>query len=115
MKSRLIARTRGTNHLDGWCPVVSIRSIEGAIHPEQDRTMDMKRILISQILMTLIMASTMSAIMLLISVGPTQLWLDQWPRQFLTAWPIAFVMTNVAWPVSQALTRLILPASTRAS
>jgi Protein of unknown function (DUF2798). len=70
--------------------------------------MDKRTILISQLVMTFMMAFSMSAIMLLIAVGPTAAWLQIWPKQFLIAWPIAFVMTLVTWPLSQKLTRLIL-------
>ena len=75
--------------------------------------MDKRTIIISQILMTGMMALSMSAIMLLIAVGPTAAWLEIWPMQFITAWPIAFVMTNLAWPVSQAMTRAITRAAKR--
>ena len=76
--------------------------------------MDKRTIIVSQILMTGMMAFSMSAIMLLLAVGPTAQWLEIWPTQFITAWPIAFVMTNVAWPLSQALTRKILGGGKRA-
>ena len=69
--------------------------------------MDKRTILISQLLMTFMMALSMSAIMLLIAVGPTAAWLEAWPKQFLIAWPIAFILTMVAWPLAQTLTRLI--------
>ena len=35
----------------------------------------------------------MSGIMSFIALGPTVLWLSVWPKQFIIAWPIAFVMT----------------------
>lgn len=69
--------------------------------------MDKRTILISQIIMTFMMSSSMSGIMLLIAIGPTDVWLEIWPKQFLMAWPIAFVLTMVTWPLSMLLTRLI--------
>ncbi len=70
--------------------------------------MDKKTIIISQLVMTFIMALTISGIMLLITLGPTAEWLAIWPKQFIMAWPIAFVLTMIAWPLSMALTRLIV-------
>ena len=76
--------------------------------------MDKRTILISQLLMTFMMALSMSGIMSLISVGPTAAWLEIWPMQALMAWPIAFVLTMAAWPLSMALTRrLVRPGSVR--
>jgi hypothetical protein len=79
----------------------------GAPPSEQDWTMQKSTIVISQIVMTTLMAASMSAIMLLIAVGPTALWLQLWPRQFLTAWPIAFGLSVVAWPLSIGLARRV--------
>ncbi|WP_072185433.1 DUF2798 domain-containing protein [Citrobacter sp. CtB7.12] len=75
--------------------------------------MDKRAILISQLLMTFMMASSMSGIMLLIAVGPTVQWLALWSRQFLMAWPIAFILTMIAWPVSVKLTYLICGSGCR--
>ena len=52
-----------------------------------------KTLLLAQALITLIMAASMSGIMSLIALGPTAEWLEAWPRQFVMAWPIAFVLT----------------------
>ena len=57
--------------------------------------MNKKTILISQILMTFMMAMSMSGIMSLIALGPTADWLAIWMKQFLFAWPIAFVLTGL--------------------
>lgn len=54
---------------------------------------DRKTLLFAQLLITLMMAASMSGIMSLIALGPTQEWLHVWPRQFVIAWPIAFVLT----------------------
>lgn len=54
---------------------------------------DKRTILTAQILITCMMAFSMSGIMSLIALGPTAEWLTAWPGQFLIAWPIAFVLT----------------------
>ncbi|AQP47896.1 hypothetical protein BW730_10725 [Tessaracoccus aquimaris] len=64
--------------------------------------MNKKTALIAQVIMTCIMAATMSGLMSLIALGPTQAWLAAWPRQFAVAWPIAFALTMLAWPVATA-------------
>jgi len=73
--------------------------------------MDKKSILLSQVIMTFIMAATMSGLMGLIIEGPSMDWLSTWPKQFIIAWPIAFALTMVAWPASMALTARILGRS----
>lgn len=70
--------------------------------------MDKRTAIISQVVMTFMMALTMSGIMSLMALGPTAAWLQAWPVQFLIAWPIAFALTMVAWPLSMALTRRIV-------
>lgn len=71
--------------------------------------MDKKSILLSQVIMTFIMALTMSGLLgMIFSGGPSAEWLAAWPKQFLIAWPIAFALTMVAWPASMALTAAIL-------
>ncbi|KGN32059.1 hypothetical protein N802_10675 [Knoellia sinensis KCTC 19936] len=70
--------------------------------------MDKKSALISQVIMTFIMAATMSGTMGLIFAGPSMEWLAAWPRQLIIAWPIAFALTMIAWPVSMKLTGAIL-------
>ncbi|WP_208646970.1 DUF2798 domain-containing protein [Buttiauxella warmboldiae] len=69
--------------------------------------MEKRTVLVNQLLMTGIMALSMSGIMLLIALGPSAALLTIWPKQFLVAWPIAFVMTMVAWPLSNKLTYLL--------
>lgn len=54
---------------------------------------DRKSLLFAQLLITLMMAASMSGIMSMIALGPTLEWLHAWPRQFIIAWPIAFVLT----------------------
>ncbi|OEV04077.1 DUF2798 domain-containing protein [Streptomyces oceani] len=70
--------------------------------------MSRKSVFLTQVIMTFIMAATMSGIMGLIFTGPSMRWLASWPRQFIIAWPIAFAVTMVAWPASMALSSAIL-------
>lgn len=71
--------------------------------------MDKKSVFLSQVIMTFIMAATMSGILgLIFGGGPSMQWLSTWPKQFIIAWPIAFALTMVAWPASMALTAAIL-------
>jgi len=68
---------------------------------------DKKTLLIAQIFITLMMASSMSGIMSLIAMGPTVEWLYAWPKQFIIAWPIAFCLTMVTGRIGfAAATRL---------
>lgn len=54
---------------------------------------DKKTLLLAQILITFMMSLSMSGIMSIIALGPTAFWLSEWPKQFIIAWPIAFVLT----------------------
>lgn len=66
--------------------------------------MSKKSIFLSQVIMTFIMAATMSGIMGLIFGGGFSMeWLAGWPLQFAIAWPIAFCLTMIAWPASMKL------------
>lgn len=65
-----------------------------AVHNFAVDTMNKKILLIAQILMTFMMALLMSGIMSLIALGPTKQWLSVWPIQFIIAWPIAFILTQ---------------------
>ncbi|HEY3338153.1 MAG TPA: DUF2798 domain-containing protein [Propionicimonas sp.] len=67
-----------------------------------------KNALLSQVIMTFIMALTMSGTMSLIFTSPSLQWLARWPGQFIIAWPIAFIFTMIAWPAATALTGAIL-------
>lgn len=54
--------------------------------------------------MTFLMASIMSGVMGAVAAGGFSMqWLSMWPRQFIVAWPIAFMLTMVAWPTSLKL------------
>lgn len=70
--------------------------------------MDKKHIILSQVIMTFLMAASMSGIMGLIIEGPSMDWLSTWPKQFIIAWPIAFCLTMVAWPAAMSLAGTIL-------
>ena len=75
--------------------------------------MDKKTIFLSQLLMTFMMALSMSGIMAWVSLGPAVFTVKIWLGQFIVAWPIAFVLTSVAWPASMALTRQVLRSADR--
>ncbi|UYV38194.1 DUF2798 domain-containing protein [Rhodobacteraceae bacterium D3-12] len=62
--------------------------------------MQKKTMILTQIIMTFMMATAMSGIMSFIALGPTALWLSTWPRTALIAWPIAFVLGAIAFPLS---------------
>lgn len=66
--------------------------------------MDLKTLIIAQIIMTCMMACSMSGIMLYIAIGPVEDFLSQWGKQIIIAWPIAFVLTQgvsrVAFPLA---------------
>ena len=64
--------------------------------------------LLTQVIMTFLMAATMSGLLGLIFTGPSVEWLTRWPKQLVVAWPIAFVATMVLWPASMALSGTIL-------
>lgn len=69
---------------------------------------DKKFLLLSQAIITLMMATLMSGIMLLISFGPTAEWLAHWPMAALTAWPIAFILTQFVGPLGFRLASIAL-------
>lgn len=63
--------------------------------------------IVLQLLITFMMALTMSGIMGFIAAGPD--YLAHWPLTFITAWPIAFLVTQVVTPVAFKLALLIAP------
>ncbi len=65
--------------------------------------MDKKSGILSQVVMTFILAAAMSGVMGLVVMGPSMQWLARWPKQFLVAWPIAFALTMVAWRAAGCL------------
>lgn len=58
-----------------------------------------KVLLLAQGFITMMMAFSMSGVMSLIALGPTSQWLHEWPRAFITAWPIAFCFTLFVGPL----------------
>lgn len=56
---------------------------------------DPKTLLLAQAFITFFMAASMSGIMSVIHLGPSMEWLHTWPREFIIAWPIAFVLTQI--------------------
>lgn len=65
--------------------------------------MNKKILLIAQLMITFMMALSMSGIMSLIALGPTKQWLAGWPVQFIIAWPIAFILTQFTSKIAFAL------------
>ncbi|WP_238368134.1 DUF2798 domain-containing protein [Mesobacterium pallidum] len=68
-----------------------------------------KRIVIlSQLIISCLMAFSMSGIMGLIHMGATREWLAAWPATFAMAWPIAFVLSLGVGPLAFWLARRTL-------
>lgn len=74
--------------------------------------MDKKTLILTQVIMTLLMAVAMSGIMSLIALGPTAMWLSVWPKTALMAWPFAFVLGAIAFPVSTWIATWIMKRTT---
>lgn len=68
---------------------------------------DKKTLFLAQLFITFMMALSMSGIMSLLQLGPTAEWLTIWPRQFIVAWPIAFLLTMVISRLGFALAHRI--------
>jgi hypothetical protein len=56
--------------------------------------MPKKVLIVAQLCITFCMAVSMSGIMSLIAMGPSAEWLAAWPIAAITAWPIAFILTQ---------------------
>ncbi|MHA6690463.1 DUF2798 domain-containing protein [Devosia sp. A449] len=69
--------------------------------------MPKKTQIVLQLLITFMMALTMSGIMGFVSAG--QDFLSHWPLTFAIAWPVAFIVTQVVTPVAFKLAFLIAP------
>lgn len=52
-----------------------------------------KTVIITQIFITLMMASLMTGIFSFFELGFTQVWLQAWLSKFIVAWPIAFILS----------------------
>ena len=70
---------------------------------------DTKTIILAQVFISCMMAFLMTGIFSFLSLGATQQWLHAWPRAFMTAWPIAFVLSlgvgKLSFRMATALTR----------
>lgn len=75
--------------------------------------MDKRTGIIGGVIMTFMMAFLMSGILSLFALGPNAEWLTFWPRQFIIAWPIAFILTQFSLPVSMKLAAKITGASAK--
>jgi hypothetical protein len=72
--------------------------------------MTKKTLILAQLFISCMMAACMSGIMGFMALGPTTTWLQVWPRQFITAWPIAFVLSMAASRIGFALARRLTAA-----
>jgi hypothetical protein len=66
-----------------------------------------KNQIILSVFITFFMALIMSGIMGFIMGGPE--FLGHWPQTFITAWPIAFRVTQFVTPLAFKLTSLVAP------
>lgn len=107
MKLRQTARTLGAQS-DKDADDGAISGIDGVIVLDKGHTMNKKHIFVSQVFMTFIMAASMSGLMGLLIAGPSMDWLASWPKQFIIAWPIAFILTMFAWPASMGMAGKLL-------
>lgn len=69
--------------------------------------MPKKTQIVLQLLITCMMAFSMSGFMGFITAGPE--FLPHWPISFITAWPIAFIMTQIVTPIAFKLAFMIAP------
>ena len=81
-------------------------------HPPEENDMNYKILLLAQFLISFMMAALMSGIMSLIALGPTVEWLHGWPREFITAWPIAFVLSLLTSRMAFAIAHRVLGKQT---
>jgi len=65
--------------------------------------------LVLSLCITFMMALIMSGIMGFISAGPQ--FLGHWPLTFITAWPIAFVVTQFVTPLAFRIAMRVAPPS----
>ena len=106
-----IPRHRPFNWMVSYCAGIASR-----LHPSlKELLMQKKTMLITQVIMTFMMATAMSGIMSLLALGPTTLWLSAWPKTALIAWPIAFVLGAIAFPLSARIASFLVNPRTGAS
>ncbi|QJR82241.1 DUF2798 domain-containing protein [Alteromonas pelagimontana] len=72
-----------------------------------------KTIIVAQALISFMMAALMTGIFSCLELGFTQEWLLTWPIHFMSAWPIAFVLSllvsKVAFAIAIRLTQDAAP------
>ena len=56
---------------------------------------DAKTLLLAQVFITFFMSLTMSGFMGALHMGLTPEFLKTWPRDWIIAWPVAFILTQV--------------------
>lgn len=61
---------------------------------------DRKTLLLSQAIITFVMALFMSGLLSFLQLGFTSVWLHAWGHAFLIAWPAAFILIQLVGPVS---------------
>lgn len=74
-----------------------------------DEKMQKKQtLIIAQLFISLMMAFLMTGIFSFIELGMTHMWLYTWMKQFIVAWPIAFVLSifvgNVGFKLANKVT-----------
>lgn len=62
-----------------------------------------KTLILAQLFISCIMSFAMSNLLTAFEMGLTMEWLSGMPVRFITAWPIAFVLTLIAGPIGFAI------------
>ena len=86
-----------------------------AFRKRENDVTDKKTLLLAQVFITMMMAFSMSGVMSLIALGPTSQWLHEWPRAFITAWPIAFCFTMFVGPLAFKMAHAVMGRLSAAS
>ena len=68
---------------------------------------DTKTIVIAQIFISGMMACLMTGFFSFLNFGPTAQWLNEWPRAFIIAWPVAFCLSLLVGPLSFRIAGMI--------
>lgn len=77
--------------------------------------MDVKTQIVTQIVMTCLMAFSMSGIMAAIALGLDKFTVSMWMSQFIIAWPIAFVLTMFVSRIAFGIATRFFPPRPRAA
>jgi len=78
-----------------------------SVSPVGEWILPKKTQFVLQLLITLMMALTMSGVMGFINAGTD--FLARWPLAFAIAWPVAFIVSQVVTPVAFKLAHKIAP------